>query len=171
MKPTSQFTFMDKIKGLPDTWAIDGTVFNLNNTWYMAYSGWPLDPHDPHAHDEMMQQILITRMTDPITSDGNVKMISMADNKWEQYTEDNGNQRYINEGPQWLEMQSFKGIIYSCGASWSPAPYLLGMLQYKQGDPLDKNSWTKSGPWLYDNRAAKVGPYSPGHCSYPPRPS
>ena len=168
MCPTSTFQ-LDKIIGLPDDkWAIDGTVFTLNNQLYMVYSGWPLDPRDSHATDENMQQLLITRMTGPITSDGDVRMISMADQEWEKYTEPSGRQRFINEEPQWLEMGGFKGIVYSCGASWSPAPYLLGMLQYTGGNPLDKRSWRKWGPWLEDDRKRGIGPYSPGHCSYGP---
>src|ERR1700738_5333766 len=41
MEETSIFKFERLIRGMPDRWAIDGTVFYINQQLYMAWSGWP----------------------------------------------------------------------------------------------------------------------------------
>ncbi|KAI1309864.1 glycoside hydrolase family 43 protein [Xylaria venustula] len=46
---SGQWEFLGPIQNMPDQWAIDGTVFELENELYLAYSGWPL------ASSEMYQ--------------------------------------------------------------------------------------------------------------------
>jgi hypothetical protein len=42
--PSSTFTQVEgPIRGLPDEWAIDGTILSINTDLYFAYSGWPLN--------------------------------------------------------------------------------------------------------------------------------
>ncbi|KAI1132776.1 glycosyl hydrolase [Nemania abortiva] len=46
-----QWEFLGQIYDMPDQWAIDGTVFELEDELYLAYSGWPLDDSssgEPH---------------------------------------------------------------------------------------------------------------------------
>ncbi|KAI1115725.1 glycoside hydrolase family 43 protein [Nemania sp. NC0429] len=38
--------FLGPIRDMPDQWAIDGTVFELEDQLYLAYSGWPLEEGD-----------------------------------------------------------------------------------------------------------------------------
>lgn len=40
---SEQWEFLGQIRDMPDQWAIDGTVFELDDHLYLAYSGWPLD--------------------------------------------------------------------------------------------------------------------------------
>jgi GH43 family beta-xylosidase len=164
MEPTSKFSFEGQIQGLPDHWAIDGTVFHLNTELYLVYSGWPL-----HSNDDLKQELFIAKMLDPVTADPSmgVHVISTPDYVWEKFKDPgDGPWHEINEGPQWLEMDTFKGIVYSCGASWTSG-YQLGILQYIGGDPLQISSWRKQDQPLLCNNPSGKGPYAPGHCSYP----
>ncbi|KAJ3559998.1 hypothetical protein NPX13_g9463 [Xylaria arbuscula] len=43
---SGQWEFLGQIRDMPDQWAIDGTVFELDDQLYLAYSGWPLDSSD-----------------------------------------------------------------------------------------------------------------------------
>ncbi|KAI0506961.1 glycoside hydrolase family 43 protein [Xylaria bambusicola] len=40
---SEQWEFLGPIREMPDQWAIDGTVFELEDQLYLAYSGWPLN--------------------------------------------------------------------------------------------------------------------------------
>src|SRR5579862_5809380 len=58
MNPSSTFTLVGQIGNLPsDQWAIDGTVFTLNNQLYLTYSGWP-----PTESDGNKQELYIAKM-------------------------------------------------------------------------------------------------------------
>ena len=162
MEPTSRFTFEGLIRGIPDHWAIDGTVFHIDNQLYMVYSGWPL-----HLNNDLKQELFIAKMVDPITADPStgVHMISTPEYGWEKYKDPgDGPWHEINEGPQWLQMGSFRGIVYSAGASWT-SHYSLGLLEYTRGDPLQISSWMKHHIPLLCNNPGGKGPYAPGHCS------
>lgn len=39
------WTSLGLLKGLPDHWNIDATVFDLNGRLFCCYSGWPLGDH------------------------------------------------------------------------------------------------------------------------------
>lgn len=163
MDSTSKFSLEGQIRGLPDHWAIDGTVFKLNGELYMVYSGWPL-----HETDDLKQELFIAKMVDPVTADPStgVHMISTPQYDWEKWKDPgNGPWHEINEGPEWLEMDTFKGIIFSGGASWT-SNYNLGILQYIGEDPLQISSWRKFPQRLLCNNPSGKGPFAPGHCSY-----
>jgi GH43 family beta-xylosidase len=165
MEPTSKFTFEGPVRGLPDHWAIDGTVFHIKGELYMVYSGWPL-----HSNDDLKQELYITRMLDPVTADPStgVHLICTPEHPWEKFKDPgDGPWHEINEGPQWLEIGTFKGIIYSAGASWT-SHYQLGILQYLGGDPLQISSWRKDPTPLLSNNPSGKGPFAPGHCSCVP---
>ena len=92
-------------------------------------------------------------------------MISTPDYPWEKFKDPgDGPWHEVNEGPEWLELGSFKGIIFSAGASWTSG-YQLGILQYLGGDPLQISSWKKYEQPLLLNNPNGAGPYGPGHCS------
>ena len=163
MQPTSTFTYQGPIKNLPNQWAIDGTVFTIANQLYLAYSGWPLN-----ETDDLKQEIFIAKMINPVTADpsAGVHVISTPTYPWEKYQDPgNGPLHQINEGPAWLELDGFKGIVFSAGASWT-SDYQLGILQYTGGDPLQISSWKKYPQQLLSNNPNGTGPYGPGHCSY-----
>lgn len=149
-------------------WAIDGTIFEIDNTLYFMYSGWPKREDGTwESKDENVQQLFIVRMNDPISASSEPIMISNPSMPWEQLE---GTKVAINEGPQWLESPSghWKGIVYSCCASWTKH-YKMATLQYlpESGKgPLDPSSWRKSSSPLIQNRPDGVGPFGPGHGSF-----
>jgi GH43 family beta-xylosidase len=162
MEPSSTFTFGGPVLGLPDKWAIDGTMFYINQDLYFAYSGWPQD-----ATDGLKQELYITKMKDPRNAISAIP-ISSPQFEWELFQDPkNGHLYQINEGPAWLDIGTFKGIVFSAGASWDK-DYQLGVLQYVGGNPLDKTSWNKFSTQLLRNNTSGEGPYGPGHCSYRP---
>ncbi|KAF2766135.1 Arabinanase/levansucrase/invertase [Teratosphaeria nubilosa] len=145
-------------------WAIDSTVFEIEGTLYLCYSGWPRSRDTGSGweeRDERMQQLFIYRLSDPLTASGKAIMISNPTETWERIGEHGP---AINEGPQWLESPSghWKGLAYSCSASWTKE-YKMATLQYLGGDPLHPSSWSKSKAPLIQNRADGLGPYGPGH--------
>lgn len=149
-------------------WAIDGTIFEIDGTLYFVYSGWP-KREDGKWEDkaEMLQQLYILRMKDPVTADSEPVMISNPDKPWEKVQ---GTNIAINEGPQWLESPSghWKGLVYSCSASWTK-DYKMATLQYLPDSgkgPLDPSSWRKSSEPLIQNRPDGKGPFGPGHGSF-----
>jgi GH43 family beta-xylosidase len=117
MAPTSTFNLVGQVANLPDQWQIDGTVFTLNNKLYLVYSGWPLN-----ESDGLTQELFIAKMIVPVNADPSTKavMISTPTYPCEKYQDPgpNGAVHAINEGPAWLQLDSFQGIVFSAGASW-----------------------------------------------------
>jgi GH43 family beta-xylosidase len=162
MEPTSRFVLEGPLRGLPDHWAIDGTILSLDNALYFVYSGWPLD-----KQDDLRQDLFIARLVDPVTADPSlgVTPIAVSEYGWEKFKDPgDGPWHEIMEGPQWLEFFSFRGIVYSSGASWT-SNYNLGILEYVGDDPMKKESWKKHPQPLLTNDPSGEGPYAPGHCS------
>lgn len=162
----SSWEFLGPIRNL-DTrqWAIDGTVFELDNDLYFAYSGWPLE-QAPDDYDERTQQLFIARMSDPTTLSSAPVMISHPDREWERSGEAG-----INEGPQFLSSPdgtSWRGLVYSCAGSWTK-DYKMATLQFLGGDPLRPEAWKKSDEPLLqnsDDRHGSKGPFGPGHGNF-----
>ncbi|KAI0474661.1 glycoside hydrolase family 43 protein [Xylaria cf. heliscus] len=48
---SGQWEFLGPIHPMPDQWAIDGTVFEIEDKLYLAYSGWPLNSSELHQPD------------------------------------------------------------------------------------------------------------------------
>ncbi|KAH8159246.1 hypothetical protein CIB48_g8997 [Xylaria polymorpha] len=46
-----QWEFLGPIHPMPDQWAIDGTVFEIEDQLYLAYSGWPLNSSELYQSD------------------------------------------------------------------------------------------------------------------------
>lgn len=156
--------FIGPVDGLPQTqWQIDGTLFWINQAPYFVYSGWPIE--DTSGVDKLIQELYIVRLANAYQAASQPVRISTPDHNWEKF--DN---HAINEGPQWLEAPngSWKGLVYSCGASWNES-YKLNTLQWNGGDPLSPLSWIKSQrPLLTEapNTPRAGGPHGPGHGSF-----
>ncbi|KAI1844567.1 hypothetical protein JX266_009240 [Neoarthrinium moseri] len=158
-----QWEFLGRIHGMPDQWAIDGTVFELDKELYFVYSGWPLG--DTSGSD-LTQQLFIMRLEDPTIAESRPIMISTPELPWE-FTNDCDGFHGINEGPQYLESRdgSWKGIVFSCAGSWTHE-YKLAVLHYNGGDPLDASSWPKAQEPLLQAAEQENGPWGPGHGSF-----
>ncbi|OTB19406.1 glycoside hydrolase family 43 protein [Daldinia sp. EC12] len=162
-----QWEFLGRINEMPDHWAIDGTVFEMNGHLYFVYSGWPLD--DPDDSSDLIQQLYIMKLEDPTSAASPAIVISHPQHPWEITREGNGTDHGINEGPQFLSSPdggiSWQGLVYSCAGSWTHE-YKMGLLQYIGGDPLDPTSWRKGEEPLVQTRRHGTGPFGPGHGSF-----
>lgn len=156
MDPTS-WQFLGPLRGMPDHWAIDATVFPLHNVLYCCFSGWP-----PGDHSDTEQDLFLVRLITPEEADPkSLICISKPELEWERL--DN---RGINEGPQFLATPQFTGIVYSACGSWTNK-YKLGILQLVGSDALSAHSWRKwDKPLMMSDPKIQHGPYGPGHASY-----
>ena len=138
-------------KGMLDTdgWAIDGTVYQDNDSQkYFLWSGWT-------DENRKTQGIFIAPMKTPAELAGPGVCISYPEKIWEKAGHP------ICEAPQVMKGKSAWYVIYSAGGSWTPH-YCLGMLVNESGNLTDPRSWTKSGPVFESIR----GLWGVGHCCF-----
>lgn len=156
--------FLGPLQGLPDHWHIDATVFFLPRTQKLCccYSGWPLGDHSDTEQDLFLIELANPEAARPDT----LRCISKAQLPWER---PDGGRRGVNEGPTWLSLPGFEGIIYSANGSWT-SDYQLGILQLVGDDPLQESSWRKRPTPLLVSDRARGGPFGPGHASFIPSP-
>ncbi|KAK5064783.1 hypothetical protein LTR84_000617 [Exophiala bonariae] len=153
------WTFVGPMKGLPDHWNIDATVFTLNsNELYCCYSGWPLGDSSDTQQDLFLIQLANPEQAIPNT----LTCISRASLPWER---PDGGRRGVNEGPTWLSIPGFQGIVYSANGSWT-CDYKLAVLRYNGGNPRDERSWVKRPTPLLESDPSGPGPFGPGHASF-----
>ena len=135
-------------------WAIDMTVLEHKGKLYAIWSGW-MEQMDT---DATSQHLFIQEMENPYTLKGKRILLSSPEESWE-----TGGPLDLNEGPQVLKHDDEVFIIYSCRESWLKE-YRQGMLQLKNPDanPLDLESWIKSGPVFEGNNSV----YGVGHVSF-----
>ncbi|KAI1378663.1 glycoside hydrolase family 43 protein [Hypoxylon crocopeplum] len=176
-----QWEFLGRIHGMPDQWAIDGTVFELNGGLYFVYSGWPLsggsnsnssDNPNPDEEEEvvvsdLVQQLFIMKLDAPTSAASGAALISRPSHAWEITREGNGTDHGINEGPQFLRSPdgAWAGLAFSCAGSWTHE-YKMGVLRFVGGDPLDAASWRKGEEPLVQAVRHSGGPFGPGHGSF-----
>ncbi|KAJ9610640.1 hypothetical protein H2200_005417 [Cladophialophora chaetospira] len=157
--------FLGQVKGLPDHWNIDATVFEVRSTGklYCCYSGWPLDDES-----DMQQDLFLVEMESPtVAREGSLVCISRAELGWERA--DNGTHG-VNEGPTFVDIPGFQGIVYSANGSWT-SDYRLGVLHLVNAeDPLQQSSWVKRPTPLLVSDKQHGGPFGPGHASFIPSP-
>jgi GH43 family beta-xylosidase len=155
---SAAWSFLGPLRGIPDHWNIDATVFNLGpDELYCVYSGWPLGDHS-----DTQQDLFIIRLASPEEAIlDTLAVISRAILPWER---PDGGRRGVNEGPTWLSVPGFQGIVYSANGSWT-SDYCLGMVAYVGGNPCKESSWQKRpSPLLVCDKS--VGPFGPGHASF-----
>lgn len=160
---SSGWEFLGPLKGMPDHWSIDATVFTTNGRdLYCCWSGWPLGDHS-----DAQQDLFLIKMASPEEAIADTLVcISKADQPWER--PDDG-RRGVNEGPTWVNFQGFKGIVYSAHGSWT-SEYKLALLTLVGEDPLKPESWVKrQEPFMVSDRD-QGGPFGPGHASFLPSP-
>lgn len=154
----AHWEFLGPLKGVPDHWAIDATILNIRDELYCCYSGWPINDSS-----DTEQVLFLTKLLSPHEAElGSEVVISKPELPWERV--DDG-RRGVNEGPSWLSLPSWKGIVYSANGSWTK-DYRLGALEFCGGSPLNPNNWRKKPLPLLESDAAHGGPYGPGHASF-----
>ncbi len=149
-------TWVEKGKlQLPDDrWAIDATVFQLNDAWYVLWSGW-------EGERNVSQNLYIARLKNPWTAEGERILISAPEFTWEKA----GGTPVVNEAPQFLKRGSKMFVIYSASGCWTD-DYTLGMLSAPiHADPLDHRSWKKHPEPVFSTNAGAMA-YGPGHNSF-----
>ncbi|KAF5520585.1 Extracellular exo-alpha-(1-_5)-L-arabinofuranosidase [Colletotrichum aenigma] len=160
----SAWEFLGPLKGMPDHWSIDATVFSPNTRdLYCCWSGWPVGDHS-----DTEQDLFLIKMADPEHAIRDTLVcISRAELEWER--PDDG-RRGVNEGPSWVDIPGvFRGIVYSADGSWT-SHYKLGLLPLVGQDPLNPASWAKRSTPLLKSHKRCGGPYGPGHASFLPNP-
>lgn len=124
-----------------DTWAIDGSILQLNGSLYFLFSAW-----------DGPQSLFIAPMSTPWTISGSRVRISQPQYGWE---------ANVNEGPVALYHADDVFIIYSASPCSGP-DYKLGMLTYTGGDPLSAESWAKNPEPVF-KRSDQNSVFGPGH--------
>jgi hypothetical protein len=128
-----------------DTWAIDGSVMQLDGELYFLFSSWVQE----------YQELFIAPMSNPWTLSAPRSFLTRSEYDWEKVG------LYVTEGPVALQRDGKTFIIYS--ASFCNTPdYQLGMLTYKGGDPLSADSWVKNPEPVFE-RSDENHVFGPGH--------
>ncbi len=138
-----------EVENMPDTFAIDGNVFENDGTRYMVWS----------TRTDGIMELWIDEMINPWTIRGEPVIISTPTYDWE--TVDGA----VNEGPAILKRNGRIFMTYSATGCQSP-DYSIGMLAASDTDDLlDPDSWEKSPePVFSKNPDNDV--YGPGHNSF-----
>ncbi|KAK1725123.1 alpha-L-arabinofuranosidase II [Colletotrichum acutatum] len=160
----SAWEFLGPLKGMPDHWSIDATVFSPNgHDLYCCWSGWPLGDNSDTQQDLFLIKL---RVPEEAIID-TLLCISRAELTWERPDE---GRRGVNEGPTWVDIPGvFRGIVYSADGSWT-SDYKLGLLPLVGQNPLDPGAWAKRSTPLMVSHKRCGGPYGPGHASFLPNP-
>jgi GH43 family beta-xylosidase len=144
--PMGPYTYKGRIYDPQnDTWAIDGSVLELDGSLYFLFS----------AFQNGLQSLFIAPMSNPWTISGERRLLSQPEYPWE------AQGSWVNEGPVALQHEDKTFVVYSASACWGP-DYKLGMLAYAGGDPLSTDSWVKD-PDPVLQRSDENGVFAPGH--------
>jgi len=143
-----------RVKPATDRWAIDGSVFEHNGTFYFIWSGW-------EGTENVAQNIYLAEMGNPWTIKGDRVLLSKPEFCWETIGANNEDPP-VNEGPVMLKGVDKLFIVFSASGCWTD-DYCLGMLTASaNADLLDPASWTKSTkPVFAKSVAGRV--FAPGH--------
>jgi GH43 family beta-xylosidase len=140
--------------GRANRWSIDLTVGRIGGTLYAIWSGWKEDA----LTDRTPQLLYIAPMSSPSTISANRVLLSAPTESWERGTELD-----LQEGPEVVQHDGAVFVLYSTRESWL-REYRLGQLRLRGAapDPLNPESWTKTGPVFVGTGSV----YGVGHASF-----
>lgn len=151
--PLGPYTFKGQLGGSDETTAIDASLLRIQDKLYMLY-----------VLERGSNAIYIAPMSDPLTLSAAPRLLVDPDQPWERGAGSGQSSYPVAEGPQALYHNGKTFIVYSASDTGN-YNYCSGMLTYDgTGDPLEKGSWTKSGPYFQYSRANGV--YAPGRLSF-----
>lgn len=129
---------------LPDRWALDPSVLQLDGKLYLLGS-----------YLDGGQSLFLAPMANPWTLAGDPVTISHPTFGWET------SGAPVEEGPEALQHDGRTFLVFSASGCWT-SDYKLGMLAFLGGDPLDPASWHKAlDPVFRGSADDRV--FSPGH--------
>lgn len=150
--------FKGKISDRSDNWAIDPSVFEYKNQWYMIWSGW-------EENKNGQQNIYIAKMKNPWTIGGKRAEISHPQFSWELHGDlknDPVKHVSVNEGPEILQHKGEVFLIFSASGCWTNY-YALGMLKLiDKNDLVNPHSWEKFPEPVFKS-SSENSVYAPGH--------
>ena len=159
-----EWTVKNQLVVPDDTWAIDGTVIDLDGQLYLSWSGW-------ETPDENQQQnIYLCRMSNPWTCVGERLRLSAPELPWERHNDDPDpesprSKTLVNEGPAFVRHGEYLFIAYSASGCWTDE-YAVGLLTARiDSDLMDPASWTKSPEPVF-KKSAQNSVYGPGHVCF-----
>ena len=149
--PLDGFTFA----GFPDPSinAIDPTVYrHSDGKLYMCY-----------AREGKGNRLHIRKMKSPTAFDGEGILLCEAELDWEKLPPYVGDSTIV-EGAFFVQSPNKERlfILYSANGCWSDE-YAIGVLEYKGGELVNKDSWEKDLVPLFKKGN---GTFGPGHASY-----
>lgn len=137
---------LTKIDGMPDRFAIDGTILETADNRYFIWSGWEVD-------ENIAQNLYLAKMKSPTVVEDQAVMISQPEYDWEKRQKP-----LINEGPEiWIENDTIN-LVYSASGSWDN-DYSLGLITADlSSDLLSPKSWSKSKEPIFTQTEDVFGP-------------
>ncbi|RXH56891.1 family 43 glycosylhydrolase [Granulicella sibirica] len=153
------WTARGKVGDATDKWAIDASVFDVNGTQYLLWSGWEGD-------QDGEQRIYLARLKNPWTVDSQRMVVSFPKYPWEHVGDllDRPDTPHVNvnEGPEALVHDGKVFVVYSGSACWTDY-YELGVVEADvDSDLLKPESWKKfDHPFFKQDAEANV--FGPGH--------
>lgn len=148
---TGPYEYKGKMTTPDDCWAIDLTVFMIDDQLYGVWSGWP----SPDCG--FPQNLYIAKMDTPWSFSGERQLLAEPNLPWMRSVQP------ILEGPQAFSTYGFvQGLTFAADASWTGA-YTTGILWYCGGDPLRAESWSlHSKPLFPKGHGLGHGMFIPG---------
>lgn len=142
---------------MPDKFFIDPTVYydEKSGKYYMCYS--------PAACGDVFQTLAIAEMDTPTHIVREGEIIAKPELNWElvpPYVGDGS----IVEGAYFVKHGDRLFILYSANGCWSDR-YCIGLLEYKGGDLLKKESWEKYDEPIFE-MCAEEKVFGPGHATF-----
>lgn len=153
--PLKEYTNSGIIAGMPDKWAIDGTILNYQKDLYFIWSGCEGNIH-------YKQELFISKMKNPFEVYDPKVLISSPEYYWEKRGGDGKNLAFVNEGPAVLYIDDKIFLGYSASGCWC-RDYCIGLLELIGDNPLSKTSWKKYDKPIFSSKENIIGP---GHCSF-----